>query len=321
MIDLLMLGNGAMVPLADRYLSSLLFRFKGVLYLVDCGEGTQMSWRRFHWGFRRLDAIFLTHHHADHVAGLPGLFHTVANAGRTEPMHIYGPPGTIEIIRGLRVIAPHLPYDMVIHELGGGESFELPSGLRGRVAWGEHRIPVLGYRFDVTRQAPFQPDRATALGVPRTMWSALQRGETIVVNAQQVTPAEVLGEPRRGISFAMVTDTRPTDDLRELARDVDLLICEGTHGDDADADKALRSGHMTFREAATLARDANAGALWLTHFGAGMEDPRAWIENARSVFPRVETVRAGTTGQLLFDEGYRPGTADPSISPASADSM
>jgi ribonuclease Z len=103
------------------------------------------------WGFKRLDAICLTHHHADHVAGLPGLYHTVANAGRTEPMHVYGPPGTVDVVTGLRVIAPYLPYAMVVHELEGGATFQLHSGLTGRVAYGEHRMPVLAYRFDLSR--------------------------------------------------------------------------------------------------------------------------------------------------------------------------
>lgn len=302
-----MLGNGAMVPLPERYLSSVLFRINGSLNLIDCGEGTQVTWRNYHWGFRRLDTIFLTHHHADHVAGLPGLFHTVANAGRTDPMHIYGPPGTIDVIKGLRVIAPWLPYDMVIHELEGGDTFELQSGVRGRVAWGEHRGPVLGYRFDLPRRPGFLPEKAEALGIPRPLWSRLQRGDTVVVEGEEITPEAVQSGPRKGISFALVTDTRPSDELRELATDVDLLVCEATYGDDADAQKAIDKRHMTFREAATLARDANAGALWLTHFGAGLAKPEDWVENARDVFPEVEIGRAGLTGQLMFDEGYRPG--------------
>src|SRR5699024_9640362 len=134
--------------------------------LFDCGEGTQVSMRRFHWGFKRLDAILLSHVHADHVAGLPGFFHTVANAGRTDPMHIYGPEGTIEVIKGLRTIAPWLRYDMVIHELQDGDTFELPSGLKGRVSVGDHRIPVLAYRLDAPRAPGFLPDRAEALDIP-----------------------------------------------------------------------------------------------------------------------------------------------------------
>jgi ribonuclease Z len=320
-IDVMLLGTGAMVPLPDRYLSSVLFRLGGSLNLVDCGEGTQMSWRRFHWGFKRLDAIFLTHHHADHVAGLPGLFHTVANAGRTAPMHIYGPSGTIAVIKGLRVIAPWLPYDMMVQELTGGETLTLPSGLEVRVALGEHRGPVLGYRFTLPRKRGFLPERAGALGVPRTMWGALQRGERVSVGERMISADDVLGPERKGVSFATVTDSRPTDAMRELANRIDLLICEGTYGDDADTPKAIENGHMTFREAATLARDANAGALWLTHFGAGMPRPEEWARNARDVFPHTVIGEAGLVAQLTFDAGYRGGVDSTSVSPESTDSM
>jgi ribonuclease Z len=293
----------------------------GSLSLIDCGEGTQVSWRRFHWGFKRLDSIFLTHHHADHVAGLPGLFHTVANAGRTEPMHIYGPVGTLDVIKGLRVIAPYLPYDMMIHELQGGETFDLETGVTCRVAHGEHRGPVLGYRFELPRGQGFLPERAEALGIPRALWGRLQGGKRVEVDGREIDPEEVLTGERKGVSFAMVTDTRPTDALRELATGVDLLICEGTYGDDADLEKAQRHGHMTFREAATLARNADAGTLWLTHFGAGMSSPQEWEPNAREVFPNVVIGQAGLTGQLIFDEGYRPGESESSISPDNTESM
>ncbi|MGN6484063.1 MAG: MBL fold metallo-hydrolase, partial [Thermomicrobiales bacterium] len=174
MIDLLLLGNGAMMPLPQRWLSSLLVRVDRSLILFDCGEGTQIPWRTYHWGFKRLDAICLTHHHADHIAGLPGLFYTVANAGRTEPMTIYGPPGTIEIVKGLRVIAPDLPYDMIVQELEGGSTFALPGGLQARAEWGLHRIPVLAYRVEKPRQRAFDAERATALGIPREHWEAMR---------------------------------------------------------------------------------------------------------------------------------------------------
>jgi ribonuclease Z len=137
------------------------------------------------------------------------------------------------------------------------------------------------------------------------------------VDRRVIRPEDVLSGERKGVSFAMVTDTRPTDALRELVAGVDLLICEGTYGDDADLPKALQHKHMTFREAATLANDAQAGTLWLTHFGAGMACPEDWVHNARDAFPDVEIGRAGLTGQLIFEDGYRPGSVDSSISPDS----
>lgn len=306
MIDVMLLGTGAMVPLPDRWLSSALVRIGSSLVLLDCGEGTQIAMRERHWGFRRLDAICLSHLHADHVAGVPGLLHTIANAGKTTPLTIYGPAGTIEVIEGLCTIAPVLPFDLIGHELEDGDATEGPAGLEIRVAAGEHRVPVLGYRLGRSRSPRFDPDRARALGVPMERWSVLQRGETVTVDGREIAPAEVMGEERPGVALGFVTDTRATPALRDLVRDVDLLISEGTYGDDASAEGAATWGHMTFRQAATLARDANAGHLWLTHFSAAMRDPETWRHNASDVFPEVTIGYAGLAATLAFDTGYQP---------------
>lgn len=310
MIDVLLMGTGAMVPLPDRWLSSALVRCGGSLILFDCGEGTQISWRRYHWGFRRLDAVCLSHVHADHVAGLPGLLHTVANAGRVEPLAVYGPVGTSDVVDGLRVIARHLPFEVEVRELSDGDRFPLPNGLRGTVREGEHRVPVLGYRLDLDRQPAFDHDRAIALGVPPVDWSRLQRGEDVTIDGRTIAPDEVRGESRSGISFAFVTDTRPTDALVGLVKGADLLICEATYGEDEDQPKAALHGHMTVREAATLAARAGAKTLWLTHFGAGMTDPAAYRETARSVFPGAEMGKEGLMGRLTFRNRHEP-VSDP----------
>ena len=129
MIDLCFLGTCGMMPLPGRWLSSVLMRCGSALTLFDCGEGTQIPWKSLGWGFRQLGAICLTHMHADHVAGLPGVLFMVAHAGRTEPLVLYGPPGTVYVVEGLRRIAPDLPFPLEIHEMKGGEQFELPGGL------------------------------------------------------------------------------------------------------------------------------------------------------------------------------------------------
>lgn len=303
-IDLLLLGTGAMVPLPDRPLSSLLLRVAGSLVLFDCGEGTQVQMRRFHWGFRKLDAICLSHLHADHVAGLPGLFHTVANAGRSEPMHIYGPPGTFAVIEGLRVIARHLPYDMVVHELQDGDAFPLPGGMRGSVCEAAHRIPCLAYRADLDRAPAFDPVRAEHLGVPRNQWSVLQRGGIVELAGRTVPPAEVQGPPRPGLSFGFATDTRPTDRIQEFMRGVDLLVSEATYADDAMREKAHLFGHSTIRDACEQARDAGARMLWLTHFSGTIENPVAHRQAARAIFADTEIGEAGLSARLSFGHGY-----------------
>jgi ribonuclease Z len=305
-IDVLMLGIGAMVPLPDRWLSSVLVRAGGSLILFDCGEGTQTIWRRFGWGFKRLAAICLTHQHADHVAGLPGLLHTVANAGRTEPLDIFGPLGIRAVVDGLRVIAPTLPYEVQVHELDDGDEFALPDGLIGRVAAGHHSVRVLAYRVERPRARAFDVERARRVGVPAQLWSDLQRGQRVSLDGRVVEPDEVLGPPRPGVAFAFVTDTRPVPGHAALARGVDLLICEGTYGPSEKLATAIQNGHMTFAEAATIARDAEAGELWLTHFGTGLSEPAAFLGEATAIFPRTKVGFTGLAASLTFRHGLEP---------------
>jgi ribonuclease Z len=300
MIDFLLLGNGAMLPLPDRWLSSLLIRCEGELILFDCGEGTQIPWRRFGWGFRRVGAICLSHWHGDHVAGLPGVLLSLANAGRAEPVAIYGPEQTAQVVAGLRVVAPVLPFDLVIHELAGGDQFELPGGLHASVIAGLHRVPSLVYRVGVARARRFDPDRACALSIPIELWRHLQRGESVSWSTGSAKPDDVLGPNRPGISFGFATDTRPLPTMPAFFDGVDLLICEGTYGDPDDLPKAIQNKHMTFAEAATLARDSRARSLWLTHFSPAVEDPDAYLDQATAIFPKTTLGYSGLTGSLKF---------------------
>ena len=310
MIDLIFLGNGAMMPLPDRWLSSALIRVRDEIMLVDCGEGTQIPWRRSGWGFKRLALICLSHCHADHVAGLPGILHAVAIAGRERPLRIVGPVGTAAVVAGLRTIAPELPYEVVVEELAAGERREAIAGMSLSVLDGDHRIPVLLYRFDLPRSREFLPDLATRLGVPRERWGELTKGIDVLVKMDVVAYDDVHGPERRGISLGYATDTRPVGGAADFFRGVDTLVCEGTYGDDADQENAVRNKHMTFREAATIARDADAGSLVLTHFSPKIASPEEWIGNATAVFEPVELTYSGWTRTLNY-----PASA-PSPSPA-----
>ena len=291
-----------MMPLPHRWLSSLLLRTNGELTLCDCGEGTQIALREVGWSFRRIGAICFTHTHADHIAGLPGLLHAVANTGRTEAITVFGPTGTADVVAGLRTIAPHLPFPVRVAELTGEESFELPGTLTGRCASGVHALPVLAYRFDQLRQRAFLPEQARALGVPLSRWRRLQDGMAVTWDGGEAMPEQVLGPPRKGIAVGYVTDTRPTESIADLVAGVDLLVCEGTYGSDTDAEKAERNLHMTFREAATLARTAGAKELWITHFSPALEDPDAYAPNAREVFTASAIGRDGLTASFTYPE-------------------
>ena len=302
MIDVVLLGTGGMLPLPNRWLSCLIIRVNGQVTLFDCGEGTQIAWRESGWSFRRLGAICISHTHADHIAGLPGLLHAVANAGRTEPIRVFGPAGTAEVVSALRTIAPVLPYEVLLTDLQGGERFALPGGLVGSCEPGEHALPVLAYRADLPRSRAFLADRARALEIPVELWKQLQGGELVSWAGGTATPDAVLGPSRSGVSIAYVTDTRPVPTLSRFIEAVDLLVCEGTYGSDEDLPKAVRNRHMTFREAATLATQANAHLLWITHFSPALEDPDAFVANARDVFPMALIGHDGLSIGLPFSD-------------------
>lgn len=293
MIDICLLGTCGMMPMPGRWLSCVLVRCGATLTLFDCGEGTQIPWKSLGWGFRQLGAICLTHMHADHVAGLPGVLFMVAHAGRTEPLDIFGPPGTTYVVEGLRRIAADLPFPVQMHELKSGQHFDLPGGLRGSCAAASHGIPCLAYRAELERRPIFQPERARALGLPLQLWSRVQRGETVEHNGQTITPAQVLGPARRGISLAFITDTRPTTSLSTFARDVDLLICESMYDDPEDLQLARANAHMLAEESARLASAAGAHALILTHFSPKITDVTRAEKVAQRIFPNTRAARDG----------------------------
>ncbi len=302
MLDICMLGTCGMMPMPERWLSCALLRCGATLTLFDCGEGTQVPWKSLGWGFRQLGAICLTHMHADHVVGLPGVLFMVAHAGRTEPLEIYGPRGTTYVVDGLRRVAADLPFPIHTHELKGGESFALPGGLRGSCAPASHGIPCLAYRAELERRPAFQVDHARALGLPVQLWSRLQHGEAVEHDGRMVLPEQVLGEPRRGISLAFITDTRPIPALGTFARDVDLLICESMYDDPADLSLAQANAHMLAEEAAGIAKAAGAHRLLLTHFSPKINDPTQAERAARRVFPETRAARDGTVVTLDFPD-------------------
>jgi ribonuclease Z len=306
MIDAFLLGTGGMMPLVDRYLSALLIRCEGEMTLFDCGEGTQVPMRESGWGFKRLSSIVLSHLHADHVMGMTGVLFSVGNAGRSEPLTIYGPPGTLAVAQALTIVVPGLPFEVMVHEIEAGERLRLPAGLELTVGQAEHRDRCFFYRVDRARDRRFEAERAQERGIPTRFWSLLQRGESIEWEGTSYDAADFLGPERRGVSLGFVTDTRPLAEMAETLRGVDLLVCEGTYGDDADLEKAIPKTHMTFREAATIARDAQAGALWLTHFSPAVADPDLFVGNATSVFPKTTVGYSGLTTTLAFPEDSVP---------------
>lgn len=292
MLELCMLGTGGALPLPDRGLTACYLRVRGRGLLIDCGEGTQTAIRRLGWGFRCIDGMLITHYHGDHCGGLPGFLLSLGKAERREPFHIWGYTGLRAIVEGLRVVAPVLPFPVVLHEFSG-ERVELSMiGLEITGFRLDHGVPCYGWRLELPRQGAFQPQRAKALGVPVRDWKRLQAGETV----NGVTPEQVMGPPRQGIRLLYATDTRPTPDIIRYGRGADLMILEGMYGDETKRAQAEKNRHMLFAEASTLAREAGAKRLLLTHFSNCIDDPQAYLPLAQAIFPATE---AAMDGQCL----------------------
>lgn len=302
MIDVCLLGTGGMMPMPGRWLSCALVRCGSHLTLLDCGEGTQVPWKTTGWGFRQLSTICLTHMHADHVAGLPGVLFMVAHAGRTEPVTIYGPVGTAYVVEGLRRIAADLPFPVIIHELKGSAQFELPGSLQAACCPASHGIPCLAYRLELARKPVFLPEQARALGLPVQLWSRLQHGQNVEHLGQIFTPEQVLGAARRGISLAMITDTRPTEQLSNFVRDVDLLICESMYDNPEDLPQAKANGHMLSEESAGIALKAGVRQMVLTHFSPKIMDTSQAEKAARRVFPNTRAAKDGLVITLDYPD-------------------
>lgn len=303
MIDVCLLGTGGMMPLPYRALTSLMVRYNGMNVLIDCGEGTQVSIKQQGWSVKPIDVICFTHFHADHISGLPGLLLTLGNAERTEPLTMIGPKRLEKVVNALRMIAPELPFDIRFVELEKDEESFTFNGLRINAFRVNHNITCYGYSLELDRAGKFDVERAKKLEVPMQYWSHLQKGETIEYDGKYYTPDMVLGEARKGIKLTYCTDTRPTQSIVKNAMYSDLFICEGMYGEPEKAVKAREHKHMTFYEAAEIAKEAEVKEMWLTHYSPSLVHPADYKDAVRKVFPNTVIAKDRRTTTLLFEEG------------------
>ena len=303
MLDICLLGSGGMMPLPYRWLTALMVRYNGSSLLIDCGEGTQIAIKEKGWSFKPIDVICFTHYHGDHISGLPGLLLTMGNAERTEPLTLIGPKGLERVVNALRVIAPELPFPIIYKEINGNEeTFELADGYRLKAFRVNHGILCYGYPLELDRAGKFQLQKAMEQEIPKQYWSRLQKGETITDEQAVYTPDMVLGPPRKGIKLTYCTDTRPVPAIVENASGSDLFICEGMYGEkDKDA-KAREHKHMTFYEAAKLARDAQVGEMWLTHYSPSLTRPEEYMDDVRKIFPAAKAGKDRKSVELDFEK-------------------
>lgn len=297
------------MPLPYRYLTSLMLRYNGKGILVDCGEGTQVALRKKGWSPKPVDVILFTHYHADHISGLPGMLLTMGNAERTEPVLMAGPKGLSRIVNSLRVIAPELPFEIQFLELSEREqTFDLPGekDFHIHAFRVSHNVPCYGFAFELDRAGRFDAARAQAQGIPLKLWSRLQKGETIETEEGTYTPDMVLGPPRKGLKLVYSTDTRPCESIVKYASGADLLICEGMYGEPDKIAKAREHKHMTFVEAAAIAKKAAPAQMWLTHYSPSLNRPEEFMPDVRKIFPQSYPGKDGKTITLTFDNENAP---------------
>lgn len=302
MLDVCLLGSGGMMPLPYRWLTSLMVRYNGSSLLIDCGEGTQIAIKEKGWSFKPIDVICFTHYHGDHISGLPGLLLTMGNAERTEALTLIGPKGLERVVNALRVIAPELPFPLVFREIQGAEEEFQLNGYCLKAFRVNHNVPCYGYTLELSRAGKFQLAEALRLEIPKQYWSRLQKGETIEADDRLYTPDMVLGKQRKGIKLTYCTDTRPTRSIVDHAAGSDLFICEGMYGEKDKEAKAREHRHMTFYEAAELAKEAGVKELWLTHYSPSLTHPEEYMEEVRKIFPHSQAGKDRKSVELDFEK-------------------
>ncbi len=302
MLDVCLLGTGGMMPLPYRWLTSLMVRYNGKSILIDCGEGTQIAMKEKGWSPKPIDIICFTHFHADHISGLPGMLLTMGNAERTEPLLLIGPKGLTKVVNSLRVIAPELPFEIHCQELTEPRQTLSFEGFHIDAYKVNHNVTCYGYNIVVERIGKFDVQKATELGIPRPLWNRLQKGEQIEQDGKVYTPDMVLGPPRKGLKVTYCTDTRPTESIERNAVGADLFICEGMYGEPEKKQKAKEYKHMTFYEAAELAKKAQVKEMWLTHYSPSLIRPEEYMPEVRKIFPNAIAARDGRSVDLVFEE-------------------
>lgn len=302
MLDVCLLGTAGMMPQPHRWLTALMTRYNGSSLLIDCGEGTQIAMKEAGLSSNPIEVICFTHYHADHISGLPGLLLSMGNSDRREPVTMIGPRGLERVVNSLRVIAPELPFEIKFIELTEPEETIEVAGYILHAYRVQHNVTCYGYSIEIPRKGKFDVEAAKALKLPVQMWNPLQKGNTVTWEGKTYTPDMVMGKARKGIKVAYCTDTRPVERIVRFVKNADLFICEGMYAEPDKLQKAKQYKHMTFYEAAQLAKQAQVEEMWLTHFSPSLVGAKSYMKQVRDIFPNAYLGEDGKTVELDFQE-------------------
>jgi ribonuclease Z len=309
MLEVVFLGTGGSIPTAGpprRNHPAIAIKHQGHIILLDAGEDVQRQLAKGNIGLNKPMSVFISHMHADHILGLPGLLLRFALLGRIRPLRIYGPPELIPYIKThQKTINLGTTFETTIHGIEGGANFKLDN-LSVRSFEVDHRGFALGYQ--VVYQRPtgkFFPEKAEQLGVPKgPLWSKLSSGESVVLDdGREVHTHEVTDTRPAPLKIVYSGDTRPCSSLRKAAADANILICEAMYSSE-HADLAEERGHMTATEAAHLALECNVKLLALTHYSPRYEDGAEIITEAQNVFQKSVLARDFMRISLDIDGTY-----------------
>jgi ribonuclease Z len=304
-LDLVFFGTSGSVPTAQRAPTALLVRRGSERLLFDCAEGTQRQMLRSSVGLVELREIFLTHYHADHFLGLPGMLKTFALRGRELDLTIYGPPGLLDLFAALKRIFGKLTYALHLEELQPGDVLDR-DGYKLVTFAPAHGVPSVGYALvEGPRPGRFDVTAADAVGIAPPQRGLLQRGESVELDdGRIITPDTVLGPPRPGRKVVLTGDTAPSPVVVEIAREADVLVHEATFLDE-ERERARETAHSTALDAAEVARDAEVSLLALTHLSNRYFGPEI-VREARAIFSDTVVPRDFDVIDVPFPERGPP---------------
>lgn len=303
-LDVIFLGTGGSVPSARRNTAAVLARRGGDRLLFDCGEGTQRQMQRS-TGLVQVTDIFITHLHADHYLGLPGLIKTWDMQDRDEPLFVYGPRGLVDLFSAIGRIVGRVGYEIELDEIEPGDRVNFDGYTVASFAV-EHRVRANGYAlYEDPRPGRFDPDRARELGVSEgPAFGQLQRGEEVEGSAGAVKPGDVMSEERPGRRIVVTGDTEPCEGTLEAARGAQLLVHDASFADE-EVERAAETAHATARQAAELAAAAEVHMLALVHISSRHFVPQI-LEEAREAFANAHAPKDFDRVEIPFPERGEP---------------